>query len=209
MSGDLEFGDSCFVTTVGGRSVPPPILRKAASRYETKVIEGTATKYNSVLFHDGKLKVVAPGAFDRSMKYEAPVEIWIDHNKTLKLGDTRRNLELISDEAGLHFRLRLDNTELSSHARALVESKAYTECSIGFDSGKTELREIEGHSVLYILQARLEEVSLVPAGAVKATHAQVNDIENCDSLEQDCKSMKFRYDNSFAVLQRALGRVAS
>jgi HK97 family phage prohead protease len=209
MTGDIEYGDTCFVTAVGGRSVPPPISRKAASRYETKVIEGTATKHNSVLFHDGKFKVVAPGAFDLSMKYDVPVEFWIDHDRSLKLGDTRTNLELYSDDFGLHFRLRLDNTELSSHARALVESKAYTECSVGFDSGKTELREIEGHSVLYILQARLEEVSLVPAGAVKATHAQVNDIENCRSLEHDCKSMKFRCDNSYASLHRALRRAAS
>jgi HK97 family phage prohead protease len=209
VSGALEFGDACFVTTVGGRSVPPPISRKAASRYETKVIEGVASKYNSVLFHDGKWKAVAPGAFDRSLKYDAPIEIWIDHDKTLKVGDTTTNLELYSDDFGLHFRLRLDNTELSSHARALVESKAYTECSIGYDQGTTELREIGGYSILYILQARLEEVSLVPTGAVKATHAQVNDMEKCGSLEHDCKSMKFLCDNSYEELQRALRRAAS
>jgi HK97 family phage prohead protease len=208
MSGHIEYGDACFITAVGGRSVPAPILRKAASRYETKLIEGTGTKYNSVLFHDGKLKVVAPGAFDRSIN-DAKVEMWIDHDRALKLGDTRSNLELFSDEFGLHFRLRLNNTELSSHAQALVESKAYTECSVGFDSGKTELREIDGHSVLYILQARLEEVSIVPAGAVKATHAQISDIENCESLERDCKSLRFRSDNAYAELQRALRRVAS
>jgi HK97 family phage prohead protease len=173
------------------------------------VIEGIATKYNSVLFHDGKFKVVTPGAFDLSMKYDAPVEMWIDHDKSLRLGDARTNLDLYSDDFGLHFRLRLDNTELSSHARALVESKAYTQCSIGYDQGKTETREVEGHSVLYILQARLEEISVVPAGAVKATHAQVNDIENCRSLEHDCKSLKFLCDNSFAELQRALRRAAS
>jgi HK97 family phage prohead protease len=208
MTGDIEYGDTCFVTAVGGRSVPPPISRKA-SRYETKVIEGTATKYNSVLFHDGKFKVVAPGAFDLSMKYDVPVEFWMDHDRFLKLGDTRNNLEIYSDDMGLHFRLRLDNTELSSHARALVESKAYTECSIGYDQGRTEKREVAGQDVLFILQARLEEISLVPSGAVKATHAQISDVDNCRSLEHDCKSMKFRCDNSYAELQRALRRAAS
>jgi HK97 family phage prohead protease len=201
----LEYGAACgFITALDGRSVPPPVFRKSASRYETKVIDGIATKYNYALFHDGKLKVIMPGAFDISMEYDAPVEMWIDHDKSLKIGDSRTNLELHSDEYGLGFRLRLDNSTLASHARSLVESKAYTEMSVGYDHVKTDTREIGGKSVLFILQARLQEISLVQAGCVTTTHAQISDIDTCGSLALDCKSMKFRVDNSYAELQRKL-----
>ena len=122
---------------------------------------------------------------------------------------TQTNLELHSDDFGLHFRLRLDESNLAGHARALVESKAYTEMSVAYEIGKAVTKEIDGTEVLFILQARLEEVSLVPSGAVKSTHAMINDIDNCGSLANDCKSMKFQYDNSYVELQRALQRAAS
>ena len=81
--------------------------------------------------------------------------------------------------------------------------------SVAYEIGKAVTKEIDGTEVLFILQARLEEVSLVPSGAVKSTHAMINDIDNCGSLANDCKSMKFQYDNSYVELQRALQRAAS
>jgi HK97 family phage prohead protease len=167
-----------------------------------KVIEGYGVKYNTVI-NDGKLNMVVPDALDTSM-----VQFWVDHKSQLKLGDTRTNLELYTDDYGLAFRLRLDDSELAERACALVKNKQKTECSIGFDLAKTVTREIDGKSIIVILQARLEEISLVFSGAMSdsPTHAMVNDIEKCGSLADDCKSMKFRSDNSFAELQRKLRR---
>ena len=201
----IEFGDACFITSVDHSPINQNLQRKAASR--GKVIEGIATKYNSVLFHDGMFKVLMPGAFDICLKNDAPVEMWLEHNESLRLGDTKTNLDLFSDDYGLHFRLRLDDSEISWHARSLVASKAYTECSIGYDRAKTGTREIDGKQVLFIYQARLEEVSLVQNGAVKTTHATVNDLDQCGSLADDCKSMKFRCDNAYVELERALRRL--
>jgi HK97 family phage prohead protease len=170
------------------------------------VIEGVASKYDTILFHE-RLKYIniQPGAFDISMKYEAPVECWLDHEKSLCLKGCR--VELFSDEQALNFRVHLDDSEIAGHARDLVECGLYSQVSLGWHSSKKITRDIGGTNVVFILQGTLTEISLVPAGAIKTTHAQVSKLKDCRSLAEDCKSLKFRADNSYVELQRALSRL--
>jgi hypothetical protein len=58
------------------------------------------------------------------------------------------------------------------------------------------------------VQGVLQEVSLVSAGAIKTTHCQVRELKNCGTLEHDCKSFRFRSDNTGASFSRALKRLA-
>ena len=181
---------------------------KTESRHGNRgfVIEGTALHYNQVIFHDGKFQCIVPCAFDVGLKYEKkPVQFWIEHNQTLRLKDCK--LELHSTDTELNFRLHLDDSKLANHARALVHSKAYTELSIGLHSGSSVMREVDGKPVKFILQAVLKEISLCPTGVVKKTHAQISDLKQCGSLREDCESKKFKADNSFVELQRALKRL--
>jgi HK97 family phage prohead protease len=169
------------------------------------VVEGVASKYSTILYHDrlGYISI-EPGAFDVSLKYE-PVQLWLDHDKSLAMPGCK--VEVFSNEEALNFRVELDESELAFHARDLVECGKYDQVSLGWHSSKTITRNIGGTGVTFILQGTLTEISLVPAAAIKTTHAQVSELKNCRSLREDVESKKFASDNTFTELQRAMRRL--
>jgi HK97 family phage prohead protease len=188
---------------VDGR--PVETSRKARRSNRGKVIEGVALHFNQVAFHDEQFQCICPSAFDVGLKYENPVQFWLGHDDSLRLKNCK--LELHATETELNFRLHLDDSEIAGHAHDLVESKAYTEMSVGWHSGSSVMREVDGKPVKFILRAVLQEISLCPSGVVKKTHAQISELKNCRSLREDVESKKFSSDNSFVELQRALTRL--
>jgi HK97 family phage prohead protease len=203
----LEYGRSAPILTVGGHAVTQ---RKATQTKASRsnlglVIEGVALHYNQVIYHDLRFQCICPTAFDVGLKYESPVQFWIGHNEKLHLKNCK--LELHSTETELNFRLHLDDSEIAFHARDLVESKAYTEVSIGYHSSSYIDRKIGDKTVKFIVRAILGETSLVPAGKCKVTHAQISELHNCRSLRDDVESKKFSSDNKFAELRRTLNRL--
>jgi HK97 family phage prohead protease len=165
-------------------------------------VEGIVLKYFHVFEHEGDLISVAPGAFDISIR-DKPVEFWIEHDAKLRLVGCK--LELHSTDDELMFRCHLDDSEIAGHVRDLVASGLYTEMSAGWHSSKTVTKNIDGKNVKFIVQGVLEEISLVPAGRVKTTHAQISELKNCDTLEKDC--LRFRSDNDFVALRRAFQKL--
>jgi HK97 family phage prohead protease len=161
------------------------------------VVEGVASKYDTILFHD-RLKYIniQPGAFDVSLKYDAPVECWLDHDKSLCLKDCR--VELYSDEQALNFRVHLDDSELAFHARDLVDTGLYSQVSLGWHSSKTTTRNIGGTDITFILQGILTEISILPSAAIPTTHVQVSKLNDCKSLAEDCS--RFKSDELHPVL---------
>jgi HK97 family phage prohead protease len=141
-----------------------PILQKSPTN-RGFVIEGIALHFNQVIFHDEQFQCICPSSFDVGLKYEDPVQFWLDHDKSLRL--TNCKLELHPTETELNFRLHLDDSEIAGHARDLVASTAYTEMSVGWHSGSSVTREVDGRPVKFTLQAVLKEISLCPSGVVK------------------------------------------
>lgn len=181
-----------------------PVLQKSRSN-RGFVIEGVASKYDTILFHDRlKYICIAPGAFDVSLKHD-PVQLWLDHDSKLAMPGCR--VELFSNEEALHFRAHLDDSELAFHARDLVACGSHTQCSLGWHSSKHVTRDIDGTPVTFILQGDLTHIALVPAGAIKTTHAKVSRLADCGTIEHDCKSFRFASDNAATELQRALRRL--
>src|SRR6476660_220612 len=83
--GSLEPGASYRM--VDGVPVKQPAKKNARST-RGYVLEGVATKYDAILYESGGRYInIQPGAFDISLKYEAPVECWLDHDKNLRLAD--------------------------------------------------------------------------------------------------------------------------
>src|SRR5258708_35120607 len=75
------------------------------------VLEGVATKYDSILYESGDRYInIQPGAFDISIRYEAPVECRLDHDEKLALTGCR--VELFSNEEALNFRVHLIDSEI-------------------------------------------------------------------------------------------------
>jgi HK97 family phage prohead protease len=193
-----------------GKFVKQKPIRESTTRRSNRgfVIEGIGTKYNTIMYESsGRYIDIQPGAFDISLKYEAPVKLRLDHDSKLAMPGCR--VELFSDEEGLNFRVHLSDSEICNHARDLVESGLYSQCSLGWHSSKISKRDIGGTEVNFILAGTLTEVSLLPTGACPTTHCQVSELKNCRSLREDVESKKFRSDNSYVELQRALQRLDS
>jgi HK97 family phage prohead protease len=133
----------------------------------------------------------------------------LEHNDALEFGDSKTNLVLHNDSFGLAFRCHLRDNEVSSHARALAESNAFSECSIGFsyEPHDAEIRTISKTDVLFVNKGSIHEISFVKAGAVKQTHAVIADADKCEPLWSDCKSLKFELDNKYTELQRTLRKL--
>jgi len=195
---DFEHGARYVVNADG-----VPVKQKTRTN-KGWVVEGVVLKYFHVFEHDGELKSVAPDAFAISIR-EKPVGFWIEHDSKLALTGCR--LVLFSTDDELMFRCHLDDSEIAGHVRDLVASGLYTEMSAGWHSSKTATKNIDGKNVKFIVQGVLEEISLVPAGRVKTTHAQISELRTCDTLERDC--LKFRSDNAFTELRRKLQKLES
>jgi HK97 family phage prohead protease len=187
---------------VGDDGVPVKYKSRTNRGY---VVEGVALHFNQVIYHDEQFQCICPSAFDIGLKYKNPVQAWLDHDESLYLKNCK--LELYPTDTELNFRIHLDDSEIASHAHDLVESKLYTEVSVGWHSGTSVMREVDGKLVKFTLMAVLKEISLCPSGVVKRTHAQVSELKNCRSLREDVESKKFMSDNTFSELQRALTRL--
>jgi phage head maturation protease len=102
MSG-LEYGARYVVNADG---VPIKQTKRSNRGF---VIQGEATRYNEILYHDtfgpGRFIEIQPDAFAISMKYEPPVQLWLDHDFKLAMPGCR--VELYSDERALSFRAHL------------------------------------------------------------------------------------------------------
>jgi HK97 family phage prohead protease len=194
-----------------GEYVKQKSIREFTTRRSNRglVIEGVASKFETNLYHDrlGFVNIM-PGAFDISLKYpEAPIEAWLDHCPALALTDCK--VELLSTETELNFRVHLSDSEICNQARDLVACGAYTQCSLGWNSSKTISRDICGTPVAFILQGTLTHIALVPAGAIKTTHCQVSELKNCGTLAEDCKSSRFKSENDFVAIRRAMQKLES
>lgn len=182
-----------------------PILQKSRTN-RGFVVEGVASKYDKILYTESHGFIsIQPGAFDVSMKWEPAVECWLDHDEALCLKGCK--VELHSTETELNFRLHLDDSELAGHARDLVASGAYTQCSLGWHSSKHVTKVIGGTEIKFVLQGILTHIAVVPSGAIPSTHCQVNELKNCGTLADDCQSYRFKSDNAFTELSRALNRL--
>jgi HK97 family phage prohead protease len=135
----------------------------------------------------------------------------LEHDSALEFGCTKTNLILHSDEYGIAFRCHLRNDEISRHVRALAESKAYSEVSIGFSyrACDTVTRTVSKTEILFINKATLQESSFLKAGACEQTHAVLADMKNCNHLFEDCKTSRFVSDSKFEELRRTLEKLHS
>jgi HK97 family phage prohead protease len=182
-----------------------PVLQESKTN-RGLCIEGVATKYSTMMYESsGRWINVMPGAFTVSMKHEAPIECWLDHSSKLVLKGCL--VELFDDEEALNFRVHLSESEICNHARDLVESGLYSQCSLGWHSSAISKRNIGGTEVNFILGGTLTELSILPTGACPTTHCQISRLADCGTLEHDCKSFRMKSDNSFMELRRSLKRL--
>jgi HK97 family phage prohead protease len=188
---------------LGHVSVMP--WRSAKHSADTQVLQGYAFRFNELFWHGGKWKVIIDGAFDESLKTDH-VRMLLEHNDALEFGDSKSNLILHADEYGIAFRCHLRKDEISNHVRALAESKAFLDCSIGFaySEADTTTRTVSKTDVLFIAKGELQEISFLKAGACPETNAILANAKDCGPLFSDCKSQRLVSDNKFTQVMRQL-----
>jgi HK97 family phage prohead protease len=191
-----------FITQIDHQSVTS--IKEIAFTDDGKVLQGFACFYNKPIFHEGKFQVIAPGAFDAYLANPIkPVEFWLKHDEQKVVGDTNSGLELYSDQRGLAFRFRFPNTTLGREARQLARDREYTGVSVGC-TFKSNIEIIDGEPVMIIQNAHLQEISLVPVGAIGKAFAILGTPD--ETLQEYC-STSLASDGAFVGLQRALRKL--
>jgi HK97 family phage prohead protease len=123
--------------------IPEPALPAIRAANDTRVILGIATRFLKTFVHDHKIRVLMPGALDKSLNSGRDVRLLIGHDDKLEVGSTRDGrLELAVTKGGLAFRYRFGDGPLDSETKRLIEKEMFCAVSIGFKYLRTEMKTI-------------------------------------------------------------------
>jgi len=197
--GDLEYGVCAPIIAVDHRAVKHTPLRKAASRFEPKIVEGFACLWMKPHMYKSRIEVHERGCFNDTLSSKGRVDMCIDHDRSYSLGNTDENLELVDSPVGLAFRLRVKSQEDFD----LLQGRAAM--SIQYAERHVEVRKVNDCDVRFIKSAKLIECSAVFQGAVPKTHLVVRDAKAVGRLRDDSEG--FSNDAAYAALQRALAKL--
>lgn len=148
---------------------------RAAESGDGMTFGGYAARYNSPSLPLPFTEVIAPGAFDRTLKSKNDIRAYINHDERLILGSTRaKTLRLESRDDGLYSEIDLPDT---SYARDLSVSIARGDTrtmSFGFSTVKDEWHDANNRT---LKEVRLHEVSAVTGvAAYPSTSASVRNL---------------------------------
>jgi HK97 family phage prohead protease len=124
---------------------------------DTRTAYGYCSVYNvpSDPLENGIIEIVAPGAFDNSIKAHN-VFCVKNHNLDHVLGDTQSGtLTLKSDDKGLYYEIPLLDLSYAQDIKTLLENKVGVKCSFGFqiiekhtdDEGRRVLDEVDLYEI--------------------------------------------------------------
>ncbi|MER8664399.1 HK97 family phage prohead protease [Mesorhizobium sp. M1148] len=143
------------------------------SVFERPALRGFATTYGQPFERDG-LVAFLPGCFAASLAADV-VNVQIDHIGSTSVGDTRAGLRFVDHADGLAFEFELPPTQGGAVMAAMIASNGRTDVSVGVDVLASTEKELRGHKVRLVTKAKLREISVCKAGAVR--HASVRLID--------------------------------
>lgn len=125
-------------------------------------LQGCGVRYNTPFAYKGEIVCFVPGCFTRDM---GVVAFEVDHNDGTRLATTDDALAIIDDDTSLRFHLDLGKANGGGMIMRMVDADNRAAMSIGCKIIDEAEKVIAGHKVRFISRARLEELSLVKAGA--------------------------------------------
>lgn len=159
-------------------SPPAPRAARAVSRSVAQAGPGTLAGY-VVLFDrlsvnlGGFRERIARGAFDQSLQAvknrEHSITLQTEHDTRNLLGRAGVNLELVPDEHGLRFVVRLPNTTLARDTMELVRTGILSGVSFGFSEPLDSWDRSGKEAIRTVKRLRLHEVSLVAHPAYRCS----------------------------------------
>src|SRR5262249_54331525 len=129
-------------------------------------LTGVAAPFNVRAKMANYFEVIAPSAFERSLREGADVRALFNHSPNQILGRVSGGtLRLTSESDGLHFEISLPNTSLGRDVHTLVSRRDLSECSFAFECRKDTWSTIRVNGKAERLRM-LEDVSLADISVV-------------------------------------------
>lgn len=155
-------------------------------------IQGWACLFDQAFAHEGRIVYLKNGCLNASIESPQRVRMLFDHKAEREVASTTGGLQLERTPVGLAFRLDLNNSERAHEIFSTVDSGGRACVSVGISFEDYETKEIQGNKVDVVARAKLHEVSLVKAGAIERTFAEVVDLADCGPyLWIDCRQPAF------------------
>jgi HK97 family phage prohead protease len=149
---------------------------RAADTGDGMTFGGYAARYNSPSLPLPFTEVIAPGAFDRTLKSKNDIRAYINHDERLILGSTRaKTLRLESRDDGLYSEIDLPDTSYARDLSVSIQRGDVRTMSFGFSTVKDSWSDANNRT---LVEVRLHEVSAVSGVAAYAsTTASVRNLQ--------------------------------
>lgn len=194
----LEFGAPCHIASIDGkattsieRKLMPSVLH---ATHGSRTIIGHATRYWAPHVWNGKVECFADSCF--SGREDRLVHFQINHDRDLKVGDTRSGLSLLmNDPEGLAFEFQCPESELGDQALGMiVKGGGHAGMSVGYSVVADLWKKIRGQDMRILVDCLLEEISIVGVGAVPGAFATVPIMLPAGSTKSiDAAAIKVRF----------------
>lgn len=151
-------------------------LRAETGANGERVFSGYAAPFNSRSVDlGGFVEVIAPMAFNRTLREQPDIYALYAHDMRQILGRTKSGtLTLGVDEKGLNFRCTAPDTAMARDLATLVARGDIDGCSFGFYTRDDSwVEDSAGQLVRTLLDVELEEISITPFEAYPATSVNV------------------------------------
>jgi HK97 family phage prohead protease len=170
------------------------------------VLQGNATDFGKPFPHGDEVWVLKSGCFDRSLRSGHDVKLLMNHDPEHCFGSGSDRLMLHAGKTALVFRYLISNSKHNKFFEDVANDlETYLPVSIGFERTKSETTQVDGMTVVTVIEARLDEVSVLnKAPAVHSTYARVASWDTCGSLKDDYEAGRFDLVGRYVSLHRAV-----
>ena|ERR1700682_614797 len=152
------------------------------------VLQGKATDFDSFFFNHDEVWYIKSGAFGRLEDTE--VVLMCDHDGKA-VASTKNRLQVHAGDEALIFRLAMPDSFSEPLLDQTDELESYLPVSIGFTATKTEKMTIEGVPVTIVVEATLNEISVLSKEpAMKTTYARIVSEGTCGELKEDYERIR-------------------
>lgn len=173
------------------------------------VLQGVATDFNCFFFNHDEVWYIKSDAF--GPLEDTKVVLMCDHDGKA-IASTKTRLQVHAGDESLIFRLAMPESFSETLLDQTDEFESYVPVSIGLTATKSEKMTIEGVPVTIVVEATLNEISLLSKEpAVKTTYARIASEETCGSLAEDYERIRLvgRVVSLCTALRRRTGTTAT
>lgn len=200
---DIQYSAGPILSVGGVSQKVRSGLADVRSSRHNEALQGYVVRFQKPHAFNGGIDIFVKGCFDASLASRKRVGFWIAHENGSEIASTDGNLELVSDETGLAFRLNNPPSILTTEVR----NRKLTAMSAGYTVLAQEFKVVAGERVRFIQQCDLDEISICRAGAVRQAFIDVVDTGQRGSLRDDVKARRVLADGAHVALMRALQKL--